>query len=332
MMTRIFLPWTILALLLSFLLSGCDEGGSPSGPPPPSITWEVTSLAAGTVDALAVNNAGVLFASIDGDGIYKTIDNGVTWTKPMNGPFQGSSGSSFAQCLLADGYTLWAGTESAGIHRSTDEGTTWAEVPATPVPVGHVHDLCTARETVFCAAENGVFVLTQEGQWRQIDTRPVHAVCGDNTSNAVYAGGSYVISSTYETVAAILWSPVQQGGWYATVVSSGYRVNSIAQAPNGTHYASTYIGDMLRRDARTPWWSWEPIIPGPTFITNIVTTPTNEVFIVRSESSINLSTDNGDSWAWCMEGLTRDHVHTLAINPAGYIFAGTNEGVFRATY
>ncbi len=42
------------------------------------------------------------------------------------------------------------------------------------------------------------------------------------------------------------------------------------------------------------------------------------------------STDNGDSWAQINTGLTNTYVSSLAFNLDGYVFAGTDAGVFRS--
>ena len=328
---KIQLPPAILVLLVGSLISGCKDDKSPSAPQPPSLHWEVTNLSAGTVLAMAVNNAGTVFASIDGDGIYKSTDHGTTWTKPMTGPFQGSTGIGYARRFLVDGFTLWAGTKNAGIHRSRDEGVTWEEVAAS-VPVGTVFDLCLARESAFCASDSGIYVLTEADQWKRIDKHPVYAICGDRTSTHVFAGGRYETSVGFST-AAIIWSPMRQGGWYAIPVSSGLGVSALAQAPNGTFFAGTLAGGMLRKDpSYDRWWSWEPI--GGTEYwgsSGIAVAPNNDVYVFMG-NQIQRSTDNGDSWAWCSEGFAQGRVHSLVIDPAGYIFAGTAEGVFRARF
>ena len=65
---------------------------------------------------------------------------------------------------------------------------------------------------------------------------------------------------------------------------------------------------------------------------SIAVSPSDQLYIGSGSTGVFCSTNGGELWTAVNDGLTNQHVHELAINPAGYIFAGTDAGVFRASF
>ena len=70
-----------------------------------------------------------MLAGLDGPGVYRSTDGGVTWTAATTQPT-----NTGILSLAASGSTFLAGTRGAGVFRSTDGGVTW--VAATTQPAG----------------------------------------------------------------------------------------------------------------------------------------------------------------------------------------------------
>ena len=70
-----------------------------------------------------------MLAGLDGPGVYRSNDGGVTWTAATTQPT-----NTGILSLAASGSTFLAGTRGAGVFRSTDGGITW--VAATTQPAG----------------------------------------------------------------------------------------------------------------------------------------------------------------------------------------------------
>ena len=66
-----------------------------------------------------------LFAGTYGGGVYRSNDNGLSWTAVNNGLTD-----SFVLSLAVRGNTLFAGTSEHGVFRSTDNATTWTATNA----------------------------------------------------------------------------------------------------------------------------------------------------------------------------------------------------------
>lgn len=290
----------------------------------------------GAVRALVVNNNGSVFASIDGDGVYRTTDDGVTWSKTLNGPFQSDTGNGYADCFYVDGNTLWAGTDSAGIWYSTDEAETWEE-KNDGQPVGHVFDI-GAGDALFCASDKGIFKFDEQIGWTQVESNSTYALLITHESNfgqVVYAGGPY---QPQGNPGIILWSKNNGSSWYRTAIRG--IVKAFALDSNGVIFAATTMDfggqafGVFRCDDE--WYTWKGMYSGLEYsdfgFETIVVSPSDQIYIGSGWSGVYCSTNGGKLWTAVNAGLTNKRVHELAINPAGYIFAGTEAGVFRASF
>jgi hypothetical protein len=130
-----------------------DRGSSwkPAGPlgrsryvPVSSLLTEGGALFAGTGDGLA-----------RGNGIWKSTDEGRTWTQKMTG-----LGDSVVNDLAASRGTIFAGTADKGVFASTDAGESWR-----PVNEGlgcpHINRLLVHGQDLYAGSTN-------EGVWRRL--------------------------------------------------------------------------------------------------------------------------------------------------------------------
>ena len=60
-------------------------------------------------------------------------------------------------------------------------------------------------------------------------------------------------------------------------------------------------------------------------IVSLVINSTGKIFAACDGKGIYISTDNRIYWTQINNGLTTNYIRSLAINSAGYIFAGTND-------
>ena len=61
----------------------------------------------------------------------------------------------------------------------------------------------------------------------------------------------------------------------------------------------------------------------------LLTLPHGGVLVGTDTTGIYLFTDNGDSLGTLNEGLTDRHIHTFALDSSGYVYVGTNNGIWR---
>ena len=329
---KFIISLSLVIFVCSFI--SCNKNDNVSPPEEETFTWQSTSLSNGAVKALAVNNNGIVFASIENDGIYKTSDNGDNWSKVKNGSFQSNIGNGYAECFCMDGNTLWVGTDGAGIHRSTDEGLTWTELNDGE-PVGQVYTIQMRYEgsgggTLYCGSDSGLFKLDEQNRWTRLLSDKITAIImvGEGSSvQGIYAGGPYP-GLSYETPSIIFWSANNGLTWYRTALPG--IVKAFAKNSNGEVFAVTWPGGIFKTYGNR-WYSWEPLNSDlEYYICETIAIPSsNHIYVGTSSGGVLRSTNDGESWTTIADGLNNRNVYELAINPSGYIFAGTEAGVFR---
>ena len=89
--------------------------------------WVPTSGPEGAYPLAFLNTGSALLVGTDGDGVYRSLDSGLTWTPSNAGWYQQT-----VYCLHADASGILAGVEG-GIHMSTDQGSSWTILNATNI-------------------------------------------------------------------------------------------------------------------------------------------------------------------------------------------------------
>jgi len=129
--------------------------------PGPTLQWErVTNLPADDMTALGVFNNVVYVASSTSGKIYKSADNGITWT--ATNPV--ASGVRILSLIMYQN-KLYAGTDY-DIYSSSDNGQTWADAGNTTVSVS---SFVVWNNNLYAAAYDnygkGILMLNPSGQW-----------------------------------------------------------------------------------------------------------------------------------------------------------------------
>jgi ligand-binding sensor domain-containing protein len=131
--------------------------------PPISGLWTSTGgIYGGLVKSLVVAPSGSVLAGTPGSGIYKSDDNGATWTSASNGVTMqpGPVDSGFGvNSFLVIGNTIYAGTSNAGVFLSTDNGATWSAANNGMPAIG-VNAMVAKNDTIVVGTDGGVLVST----------------------------------------------------------------------------------------------------------------------------------------------------------------------------
>jgi hypothetical protein len=103
-----------------------------------------------------------LFAGTWLDGLYRSQDNGTTWTSIATSMSQGTITS-----LAAVGTTLYAGTNFGGVYHSQSNGLSWSRL--NPSSAFNVQDLAVDGDRLFASTfEAGVQVSVRGGPWMRL--------------------------------------------------------------------------------------------------------------------------------------------------------------------
>jgi len=322
-----------------------------------------TGLTNGTVNALANNAAGDLFAGTFG-GIFLSTDNGATWTAANTN----LTNTRVRALAIKTTGEIFAGTEGGGVFRSTDNAKTWVAVNSG-LTNAFIQALAINNNTgdIFAGTTTGFFLSSNNGGvWRAFNpglSPPVPSIrsLAINSLGNVFAGtnnGVYWLLSTTAT-----WTPINTGltnffipavyahangnifagtegsgvfrsvdngnNWVSASVGLGVMtVQAFAGNSSGTVFAGT-TGGVFRSTTAGPTFSWTEVNTGmlTAKVSALALKSTSYIFAGTLAGRVFRSKDFGASWALASTGLPNDAVqsiHALAVSSTtGDIFAGT---------
>jgi photosystem II stability/assembly factor-like uncharacterized protein len=296
--------------------------------------WQATTQpgSGGSVGAVVVNSSGWIFAGLYEGGVYRSTNNGDTWTQVNTGL---SSLHVYSLATTASGYIL-AGTES-GIFRSTDNGGTWSRVGLLGT---YVTSLNTYGSAVFAGDGmwcTGIYKSLDDGaSWSCFSCGGFFSICVNavavTTSGVVLAGtGDAGVFRTTNNGAT--WVPVNNGLTSINVVRMLLNKSDHLFVSTTTNIYTGGQGAGIFRSTDNGS-TWVRVSSGLT--TNkmraLGMNSLGHLFAgVEDHGGVFRSTDNGNSWVPINSGLpdTSTAVSAFAFNGAGYIIAVIGGNVFR---
>ncbi|MCO5171198.1 MAG: YCF48-related protein [Planctomycetes bacterium] len=320
-------------------------------------TWNPASSglpADATVRALAVDptNPQVVYAvhgtsgigaPTTGQGIYKSIDGGGTWTQVRSGPDE-------VGVLVLDptnAQVVYAAAYGDGVLKSTNGGSTWSFVNtglgASLEVEGFALDP-SAPQTLYAVMSEGAFKTTNGGaSWAPVNagfTEPSTGLgvpLSGGISLAVGSDGARVYAGTWGH--ALFRSANAAASWTQVLAPfDGLGVGTILHHPtvNGTVFAGTYGRGVLRStDGGQTWhprngglgdlflWGFGALAMDPT---------STDVLYAATEGGIFKSTNAGLTWTDVTSApLPPDEeVDAVAAGPAGTVWAMSDARLFRS--
>lgn len=172
--------------------------------------------------SIVVNSSGHLFAGIDGRGIIRSTDNGNTWERINTGLIDSRV---YSLAVLSNDY-VFAGTFHGFIFRSMDNGDNWTRIDSLASPVW---DFTTDKtDHIFAGTDSGIFRSTDNGNnWIQTNESLTKLwSLSANSAGHIFAGtiGNGVFRSTDK---GNNWTQISAGltdmtVWSITINSNGY--------------------------------------------------------------------------------------------------------------
>ncbi|MCF8243329.1 MAG: choice-of-anchor A family protein [Melioribacteraceae bacterium] len=262
------------------------------------------------VCAMTDDKDGNLLSGTYGGAIYRSEDEGLTWTR-----INDDMNVGFVWTLAVDGNYIFAGTE-AGFYKSNDNGSTWAgpfypeyDVRALVIDDGNIYG-GTWGHGVFVSDDNG---STWTAMSNGLQNTAVHTLA--SFDGELYAGtfGSGVEKYDFDN-----------NTWNKLPVGYDY-VWALGIADNGDIYAGTYGGGVYRSVNDGETWSELNTGLSAQFI-YAVSTDGDDVYISSWANGVfKLESNKGEFWA--PMGMAGTNVSSMMFaSGSDKIYAGTSTG------
>jgi photosystem II stability/assembly factor-like uncharacterized protein len=274
-----------------------------------------TRLASREVQALAFHpdQLGILYAALDGDGIYKSLDGGGSWREengPANQPAQQIT--KFVSSLVVDPGNpsrLYAGTSGGGVFRGTvgaDGHLTWEPIDnhlSATLPTGGVQSLAIlpgGPPTLYAGMfQNGIFKVVDDGSDTWVRVTEENPDVGDDLSD--------------RSVSALAIHPESPSIFFAGTTTGLFKSNN-----GGATWSAASDLDGIRIHFITFDSDADP--------------PGSEMY-VGTDSGVFKSVDEGANWTPLADGMASP-VYAILVDPQqnSIVYAGTvATGIYRRT-
>jgi len=287
--------WLFAVTALCFLSNGCKK----------------TSPVANQPEAATV------FAAT-GRGLYRSLDDGTSWTRLTNGLVD----SSIQAIAMNSVGHLFVSTDS-GLFRSTDNGDTWTLRSAQlsgfrglEVGQGPFMYAITSNFLLYKSSDLGL-------TWSGDSTITSLALClaMDPTDN-IFLGTS-----------SGLYKSIDNGSSWSGVALADTTIESVTIAPNGHIFIGT-LGAIYRSgDGGNTWQASYPTVRGDEGFRSMTTDRNNLIYGIGNYTySVFRSTNDG--LVWTQHTVVNQYIPAFSIctSPNGLIFVGKNNGlVYRSS-
>jgi photosystem II stability/assembly factor-like uncharacterized protein len=294
-----------------------------------NVRWEhLAGPEGGSVRSIARTPDGTMFASLDAEGLYRSVDGGTSWMQVLSGTSPDWSAiihvTSSGTLLLATPDTIPSG---GSLLRSTDRGVTWSLVMEkfywnTPL----VND---SSGGVIGASLHELYRSTDDGlSWNQlgstIDDKIGALVVGaDGRLVEGVELNSAPRSVRISTDLGTTWSEPHLIDWNTTGVSA------LAATPDGDLFAEA-AGGFFRSTDGGELWNWISFATeGQPYCNGLLVLQDGSI-AVATYWGVYRSGDGGERWEE-VGNLETHYPLCLALTPDGKILAGTyNSGIYAA--
>lgn len=274
------------------------------------VTWTYVGLAQSTVRTITRHPDGRLLAGLQ-RGLMISSDDGATW-RNTQAPQHG-----FGLAVTSAGHIFIGGWD--GLHKSTDDGATWDPVDMK-INSPRIQELFISNAgTLFAGLYLG-------GLWRSSDNGlswvSANSAFDNATVEVIVQRGNVLYAASDRTV---VYSSTDDGlTWAAT--SSGQepaRVLSLVFVDDQTLIAGNEFGFIYRSTDGGASWSIVFSDPVNANIYSLVRTGSGTLLAGTNWDGIYRSTDNGVTWSPSNQGLTNLDVMYMARNSKGEIVIST---------
>lgn len=266
-------------------------------------------------------DANTIFAGNADGGLFKTTNNGATWTFIKNfgtGVTSIYSGPSFM--------FLGIGSSTGSVHRSSDNGSTWA-FSGTGLPTsGSITGIVEIGGfAVVSSSSGGIYRSTNSGtNWSVSNTGLT-----STSVNALITFGAFTYAGTN---GGFFISSNNGQNW--AISNSGLTSTSIqciASPATSVIYVGTSNGGVFVSTNNGA--NWSPSNAGLTSLAVRALVAQGNFVFAGTSGGVFVSTNSGANWAVANTGLNNTSIQSLNLDTRDYLIAGTlGNGAWRRLY
>jgi len=323
-------------------------------------TWEHLGLDSTVILSLAFDSKHNLYAGSSKDGLFKTSDNGISWTQHKNGLFR----KQVFRMKTNNQNDIFIGSEDEGIFRSTNGGKSFEQIG---LPISRVENFVIAPNgNFYVATPSGVQEYNpQIEKWENLGLHGVEAIdinvstgelyvatWADGVMRSIDYGNSWIETSlSTDSLLSIFNIKVLNDGsllvatafdlrrstnngetWQVLPIEMSFFTHSIYITPNGFIYLNGYQDNeywLFVSFDNGDTFSKVVLLPGEldwTYLNSIVVNNNGDVFITSylSTSGIYRKLNNETE----LVKIFDKPVPTLYIDKFDNIYAGTKDFVY----
>ncbi len=283
------------------------------------------------VSSIVSDSNGTLYAGTDGSGIFKSTDEGKSWSSSN----AGLTSLSITTIAVGSDTVLFVGTVE-GVFKSTNHAQSWERIDNWMTSTYTNVLLITRNGAVFVGTSGGgIYRSTNEGSsWYQLNiglTNFSIRAFAENQQGFIFAGteeeyhgmtGGGTGGLHRSTDGGNSWVVVKQPEW----------ISAITVDLNNDVYAGTYAGQVYRStNSGDDWFTADSGLPAE-YIHSLVADNANRLYAGTGQVSASLghgvfcSTNHGISWLGSSNGLSSMYINSIYSDHSGRLFTGTGGG------
>lgn len=274
--------------------------------------WKVMPLPFDrTVKAMASNPEGDIFISIWQDGLYRTTNRGLTWSKTS----------------LPDAYTLAITTDKngnliagvlQGVYRSTDRGDTWVQIGESKWETNSV--AVDSRGYIYAGVKAVGLMRTKDNgvTWEKIlsDSGDAYLLFIDKDNSIYFSPGRRFYRSLDD---GLTWEQFNDLPTRKVISSQmGESSNGILFLNAGSAVEKSVLATSTDKGA-----SWKEEIVSDDVGTGLLITKSDHIYVATFGSGIYRSLDYGNTWELLRGGMRNVYSGRLTELPDGHVVYGS---------
>lgn len=221
----------------SFLIAGAYYSGGVHFTNNGGSNWNASYPTTNYIVQLITNNNAV-YAATWGGGIFKTTDNGQSWTQ-LNTGLPNLNVFSVA----INGSRIFAGTNNSGVYISENNGLSWQEINIG-LTNKNINMLTLVGNNLFASTTGGVFISIDNGiSWVAAGLPGKNVITLKEKNNKLYAGtwgdGVYVSADNGTT-----WTQLKNGMTNLLIYAIAFDNNNNIYVSSGAHVYSSMDGGV----------------------------------------------------------------------------------------